>query len=34
MGVLASSQDDLITKLLRGNFISIYANEKFNVVIY
>lgn len=31
---LAWSQDDLITELLRGNFISIYADEMFHVVIY
>ncbi len=27
--VLAYSQDDLITELLGGNFISVYANETF-----
>lgn len=32
--VLAWSYDDLITELPGGNFISIYANEIFNVVIY
>ena len=32
--VLAYSQDDLITELLGVKFISIYANEMFNVVIY
>lgn len=30
--VLASHQDDLITELLRGNFISFYANGMFNMV--
>lgn len=30
---LASSQDDLITELRRGSFISIYASEMFHVVI-